>query len=112
MKRELIDYFVLDTLANDLESLEDILRMLNSFTEVGWRDLHPEPFTREEVVPAILRGIREGNIMACVFSEEERALVDLGEGVIPEQLDDVWFRLTPRGRMIHNAWEPPLPEDP
>lgn|SRR5690606_37032703 len=108
MRRELIDYVVLDALANDIESLEDILRILNSSSELGWRDLHPEEFTRAEVVPAIVRAVRDGSIMACHFSEDENALVDAGEGVLPPgSLDDLWFRLTLKGRLLLQAWEPP-----
>lgn len=113
MSRAPIEYFVLDALANDLEDVDHIVQILNSPTEFGWRDQHPEPFTPQEVIPPVLKGIREGNIEACIFSEEERALVGAGEGVIPSSpLSEVWFRLTPRGRLVLNNWDPPpLPTD-
>ncbi len=112
MNEPQIDYFVLDALANDLEDIEHVLNLLNSPTEFGWRDQHSEPFSREEVIPALLRGIRKGNIEACVYSEEKRALIGAGEGVIPTvPLDDVWFRLSARGRVVLNSWDPPpLPD--
>ena len=103
-----MDYFVLDSLANDLEDIEHILNILNSPTEYGWRDQHPEPFTRDEIIPSLLRGIMEENIEATVYSEQERALVDAGKGVVPDiPIDEVWFRLTKRGRRVLNDWEPP-----
>lgn len=75
-----LDYFVLDSLANDLEAIENILAILNSDSEFGWRDQHPSPFTREEIVPALLRGIQRGDIEACVWSDRDRALVDVVRG--------------------------------
>lgn len=113
MTREQIDFFVLDTLSNDIEALENVLDMLNSATEMGWRDQHDGPFTRQEVIPALLRGVREGNIEICVYSEEQKALVDVGEHVIPAMpLETVWFRLTDRGKVVLDNWEPPpLPDE-
>lgn len=108
MAREPIDLFVLDALANDLEDLESVLRILNSPSELGWRDQHPAVFTREEVIPAVFRGIGEGNIEACVTAAAEPVLIGLGERKLPDgPLDEVWFRLTKRGRTVLNSWDPP-----
>jgi hypothetical protein len=105
MKRGLIDYLVLDALANDLEDIEHILEILNSDTQFGWRDYHPEPFTREEMVPALVRAIHDGCVEACIFSEEDGALIGAGERVVPAvPLEDVWFRLTSRGRTVLENW--------
>jgi hypothetical protein len=110
MPREPLDLFVLDTLANDLEALEDILRMLNSDTVLGWRHAHPQPFERDEVVLALTRNIRAGLVEACAYDVAAKALVGLGEQIVPDgSMDDCWFRMTRRGRMVHDAWEPPLP---
>ncbi len=103
-----LDYFVLDALANDIEGLESILRILNSSTELGWRDQHPEPFERSEVVPSLVGSIRRGLVEACTYSEAERCLVGKGTKVVPDQgFDDLWFRLTSKGRIVLNSWEPP-----
>jgi hypothetical protein len=110
MQREPVDLFVLDTLANDLEALDDILRMLNSATVLGWRHAHPDPFEREEVVLALARNIKAGLVEACVYDPAAKALVGLGEHVWPDgSMDEFWFRMTRRGRMVHEAWDPPLP---
>jgi len=113
MTRPGIDMFILDSLANDLEDVGSILRILNSASELGWRDQHPEPFTREEVVPALLRAVKRKEIEACVYRPSERALVGAGEGIVPQgSLDEVWFRLTERGRIVLKSWTPPpLPGD-
>lgn len=108
MSRDLLDFVVLDALANDLEDLEGIVRILNSPSELGWRDQHPGEFTRMEVLSPLLRAIRDRLVEACRYSEGDRALVGLGEGSVPSgSIDDVWFRLTPRGRTVLNSWEPP-----
>lgn len=106
--RNPLDYFVLDSLANDIEAIENILKILNSDTEFGWRDQHPQPFERGEIIPSLLGGVQRGDIEACVWSEEDRALVVAGPGVVPGgYLDDVWFRLTDRGRTVLESWDPP-----
>ena len=111
MGRPEVDYFILDALANDLESLEDILRLMNS-DSMGWRFRHPAPFTASEVLPGLQRVVKDGLVNAAAHSATEQALVDLPERVWPaEGLEGVWFRLTPHGRMVHSAWEPDVPED-
>lgn len=106
-EQQQIRFFVLDSLANDIESLQDVLRILNSPTELGWRDQHPNEFLTEEVVPAMFECIRSGDVEACVLDEDGQ-LVDAGEGVIPAgAIESVWFRLTQQGRAALNAWTPP-----
>lgn len=103
-----LDMYVLDALANDIEDLEDILRILNSPSELGWRDQHPAPFTAQEITPAVLRCIRAGNVEACQYSVSEKSLVGLGNKVEPSSpADATWYRLTSSGRLVLNSWNPP-----
>jgi hypothetical protein len=105
MSRAVTDLCVLDTLANDLESLADMLRLLNH-PAVGWRDLNGEaPFGREQVVPALLRRIRDDLVEACVAAPGG-ALVGI-DGPPDGSLHACWFRLTARGRIVHANWTPP-----
>jgi hypothetical protein len=107
LPRDLIDYFVLDALANDLESLDDIVRLLNS-DRLGWRSYHAAPFERIEVVPALFRGITNGLIRVAVLTPDGRWLTPLEDRVLPSgDLDEAWFSLTPHGQMVHLTWEPP-----
>jgi hypothetical protein len=107
MPRDLLDYFVLDAVADDLESLEDVLRILNS-EGLGWRAHHPSPFEREEVVPSLLRCIRDGLVRAAVLSANGKWLEPLEDGALPTApLDEVWFELSAPGRLVHANWEPP-----
>ena len=107
MAKALIDYFVLDSLANDLESLDDILRLLNS-DGLGWRSQHPVPFERAEILPSVLRLIRDGLVRAAVLGRDGKALESLADRVSPgERIDECWFELTAPGRIVHSSWEPP-----
>jgi hypothetical protein len=106
LTRAPIDLFLLDALANDLENLDDIVRLLNS-EAVGWRDRHPAPFTREDIVPALARVIQEDLVEACILDASGKFLTDAGSRVLPDgRWDDLWFRLTSRGRIVHSNWEP------
>jgi hypothetical protein len=107
--RSLIDYFVLDALANDLESLEDVLRILNS-DGLGWRSHHADPFTKDEVVPSLYRCLQEGLVHAAQIDSTGLALKPLPERALPAApLDDLWFALTAHGRLVHGNWDPPPP---
>ena len=99
MSREPIDLVVLDALANDLEDIEHILHLANHDT-VGWRQLNgARPYTRDQIIPSLLRLVRDDLVEACTYSESNRSLVGVGRGVLPTgALDDVWFVITARGR--------------
>ena len=107
MPRDPIDFVVLDTLANDLEDIEHILHLANH-EAVGWRELNGgRNYTRDLVVPALLRLVRDDLVEACAHSESEQALRGIGRGVLPTgDLDSLWFVMTPRGRVVHSSWEP------
>ena len=107
MPRDVTDYVVLDSIADDLESLEIILNRVND-PQSGWRELHGNTeFTRDEILAALFRLVRDGLAEACSYSERDRALVSLGPRVLPSgELDEHWFVITPHGRMAHAAWEP------
>ncbi len=112
MARDLIDYFVLDAVANDLEELDNILRLMND--EVyGWRSYHPALFTTADVIPALRRTVRDGLVRVAVVSATEPVLEELPERTWPSgSLEDAWFGLTPHGKIVHASWEPePLPKD-
>jgi hypothetical protein len=107
MPRESIDFVVLDALADDLEDIEHILNRANHAT-VGWRELNDQrDYTREQILQALLRLVRDHLVEACTYSEPERGLVRIGLGVWPTGLlDDSWFAITPRGRVVHASWAP------
>ena len=104
--RAVIDYFVLDALANDVESLDGVLALLNH-ADVGWAAEYGRHFTPQDVVPVLLREVRQDLLRVCLWSDFEGALVPAAEGVIPEEpVDRCWFMLTPRGRLLLESWSP------
>ena len=108
MTRPPLEYWVLDTLANDVESLTHIHELLNH-PEVGWTDHHGGPIPSDTIVPVGRKLVGERLIQAYVSPPGEIHLEEAAEGVFPDgDADAVYFGLTPQGRAIHAAWEPTL----
>lgn len=106
MARPAIDYFVLDALANDLEGLDDILRLVNR-PDVGWV---AEAGTRIEAAAVLLalpRLMRDHLIQVFVPSADTSELDALPAGVLPAvPLEECYFGLTTQGRLVHGNWSP------
>jgi len=103
-----IDYYVLDTLANDIESFDDIVRLLNH-PEIGWRqENHDREFAPAEVTAALARAIKEGCVRALVVDADHTTLQALEDFALPASpFQDCYYMLTPRGSLIHSNWQPP-----
>ncbi|GLC24610.1 hypothetical protein [Roseisolibacter agri] len=107
MTRADIDYIVLDALANDLESVEDILRLANH-PEIGWADLAGGAVAEFSVLLALPHLMEDGLVQAYVLDADEGHLEELPVGTQPSvSLDECYFGLTPQGRLVHASWEPP-----
>ena len=107
MKRPIIDYLVLDAVADDVESLEQIIPSLDRAIRLWVIDMRDDRFSREEVAISIARLIRE-RLIEAVATNSDLTMSPIGEGVQPGgTLDDYWFQITPRGRMVHSDWTPP-----
>ena len=76
MTRADIDYIVLDALANDLESVEDILRLANH-PEIGWTELAGGPIAEFSVLLALPRLVEDGLVRAYVLDASVGQLQDL-----------------------------------
>lgn len=101
------DLYVLDTLANDTEDLEGILRMLNSDNTSGWHRVWGRLFDRESVVQSLIRLIREGSVQAYELDPDGKSLIALEQTFLPTRsFDDAWFGMTAHGRLRHANWEP------
>lgn len=98
------DYYVLDTLANDVETIEDILRMLNSTTELGWADEWGRPFNRSDIVASLARLVRGGFVRGYSTAGDDAHLSALPEGVLPANLGEAYFGMTDSGRIAHTTW--------
>jgi hypothetical protein len=107
MTRADIDYIVLDALANDLESVEDIERLANH-PEIGWTDLAGGPVAEFSVLRALPRLIEDGLVQAYILDAGGGQLAGLPVGAQPSvPLEECYFGLTPQGRLVHASWEPP-----
>src|SRR5881394_2177371 len=106
-KSRLPDMYVLDALASDLESLNDLLRMLNSDTELGWHREWGKPFDRTEIVQALLRLVHDDLVRVYLPDAAGTGLLEQASRTAPpSDFSDAWFGLTERGRLVHTNWEP------
>ena len=104
-RQALLDLYVLDALADDIEDMESILRMLNNRT-VGWRDEWGKDFERLDVVTALSRLAKGGQVLVYRLDPDGRELIEAPQQTLPPSTyDDVWFGLTPAGRMRHQTWK-------
>jgi hypothetical protein len=109
-KQRTPDLYVLDALANDIENLESILRMLNSESALGWTKEWGRPFSRNEIVEALSRLVRKGWVRVLVHASDGKSLSELGVGSLPPgDYDDVYYSLTEPGRLVHGNWDPTVP---
>ena len=108
MRHEAVpDLYVLDTLADDVEDLSTIMRALNSDTAIGWHHTWGRPFSRDEVVQALSRLITNDLVQVAVLAENGKEVENIAAGQLPPgDYDDVWFAMTPRGRVVHSTWDP------
>lgn len=101
------DMFVLDVVADDIESLGDIVRRLNSSIPSAWRHRAGRPLAREEVVLSLSRLVKHNLLQTYVEDDREPALRALTSCSLPsEAYETAWFGITPQGRIVHGSWEP------
>jgi hypothetical protein len=106
-RERLPDMYVLDSLANDIEDLDNILRILNSDTTLGWHKQWGRHFGREEIVQSLARLIKNGCVRVSVLTADGKWLEELAPLELPpESFDHVWFAMTPHGRIVHTNWHP------
>jgi len=107
------DLYVLDSIADDAEDIDAILRMLNSDTAIGWRQTWGRPFERDEVVESLSRLVTADFARVLVLTSDGKGLMELPPKQLPPgNYDDVWFAMTPHGRIVHSNWRPGQPESP
>jgi hypothetical protein len=112
MARALIDYLVLDALADDFESMEQIEPDMKRALEFWCIDEPASKFSRAEIVLAITRLIRDRLVEAVALNSDGKSMSNIGEGVHPKgNLDDYWFGMTARGKIVHTGWNPPAERD-
>jgi len=110
MNRPQLDFFVLDTLANDIEGFEDVMRLPNH-EQLGWRHLHGASIGEPEAEEALRRLVADGLAAIGLYDLEIRALrsYEAQGWPVHTELEGMWFRITEKGRSLHSAWEPQSP---
>jgi hypothetical protein len=105
MPRADIDYIVLDALANDLESLEDIVRLANH-PDIGWQDLAGGAIAEFHVTLALPRLIEQRLVQVYELDADANHLVDVPFGTLPTAPPEAcYFGLTAAGRLEHAGWK-------
>ena len=103
------DLYVLDALANDVEDIEAILRTLNGDSVLSWRRAWGAAFTRDEIVQALIRLLRDDQVSAYRLTADGKSLEPLDRHELPSgSFNDSWFGMTERGRIRHASWDPQL----
>jgi hypothetical protein len=106
-----LDMFVIDVLHYDIEDTEAILRMLNNSGPLGWRTFSSQDFTREEVLIALDRLIREGFVRPLEYDPVRGELVDMDRPVdVLKESSSLWFKLKELGLDLWNSWKSPKEE--
>jgi hypothetical protein len=108
MSRSRLDYFVLDALAHDVESFEDVVRLVNH-PELGWQTEHGGPITPPELGATLRRVVADELVEVLLADGPGATLRPCGPTQWPPSapVEDLWFRLTQRGSILHANWEAP-----
>jgi hypothetical protein len=92
--RPALDYLILDVVANEVRSFAHIRGRLAS--SKSWQSA--------QLVPSLRRLVKQCLVEAYRVPGERGTLVAAGQGVWPSvKIDDLWFRITGRGRMVQGA---------
>ena len=97
MTRALIDYLILDSFADDVESLEQIVPSLDR--AIRFWEINPpnRRFTRPDIILPITRLVEDRLIEVVEVNPERKSVSPVSKGVQPRgSLDDYWFQMTSR----------------
>jgi hypothetical protein len=92
-RERILDELVLEAASNDFESFQCILDQVTK-----WFDEKGLATSRQEVLDALQRMIREGYALAYLLSSQEPHSETVE--FLPDRLDDFWFYVTPKGREL------------
>ena len=97
--------YVLNSLADDLESIETIHSLLNKDGKDGFKDEWGGVIQRIDIFHAIKMLIDEKLITVFLPSGPNGELVPLeSSGWDMSGVDEAWFGMTDRGRLKHIKW--------
>ena len=91
MARHALDYLILAAVAEDVQPFARIQRQVAS--------------TKSQLLAALRRLVQQSLVEAYSVPGERGKLVAAGQGVWPPaKLEDIWFLITGRGKMVHATW--------
>jgi len=89
-----LDYLILAAVARDVESFARIRRRIASTKS-----------SRSQLLASLRRLVQQSLVEAYRVPGERGKLVSAGQGVWPPaKVEDIWFRITGRGKMVHDTW--------
>ena len=95
MARPALDYLILAAVANDVESFAHIRKHIAS----------SRSSQSSQLLAALHRLVQQRLVDAQTVPGERGKLVSAGQGVWPPaNAEDIWFRITGRGKMVHDTW--------
>ena len=95
MARSALDYLILDAVADDVES----------FAHIQERVTSSKSSQSSQLLPSLRRLVQQRLVEAHTVPGERGKLVSAGQGVWPRaKVEDIWFRITGRGKMVHATW--------
>ena len=101
----MLDQYVLDALANDLEDIDHILVLLNSDSDFGWHREWGRPFVHGEIIESLRRLVRDSCVQVYVVAQD-LTLTPLATTEWPaDSAQGVWFGITEVGRLRHDEWD-------
>jgi hypothetical protein len=100
------DMYLLDVVADDIESFDHILERLNGDHARAWWRIRGAQFDREEVVECLSRLITRDFVRVYTPDPLDGRLVELPAGSLPpSEYSAAWFGITPRGLLVHGTWD-------
>lgn len=95
------DAFLLDAVADDIESVEHILRVLHGPPDQAGARPHA---LEAEAIDGLTRLIQADLVQAYVVPDESTQLTRLKPRELPSEFVDAYFGITDKGRAAHRRW--------
>ncbi len=101
--------FILDVLRHDFEGVPQICVLLNSRSNIGWREFWPRDFTEEEVVRTLAGLVQEGLVEVFEEAPDSGELDHVRDPATDmSSIKRYWYRPSPEGRSVWERWDPPV----
>ena len=104
MSRPILDYLVLAALEHNVDAPAEIRARITD-PHIGWTELLDRSPDEDELHSALARLVNEGLVQPYAAAAGESHLMPLSlDSTQHRDRNDVSFGLTPRGRVVQDAW--------